>query len=84
MEQSSRRDDAPLPQRVFSACGGLTLAGKANEEATLKKLQAKRMDWSNESRISSRVGLANFLRSIKQGFSNILAGGMPIETLISY
>ena len=64
MEPSSRRDDEPLPQRVASACGGLTVAGKATEEATMKKPQAKRMGWSNESRISSRVIVANFLRSM--------------------
>jgi hypothetical protein len=64
MEQSTCRDDETPPQRVVSACGDLTVVGKAIEEATLKKPQAKRMVWSNGSRISSRVTLANFLRSM--------------------
>ena len=64
MEPSSHRDDELLPQRVVSACGGLTVAGKATEEATIKKPHVKRMIWSNESRISSRVIIANFLRSM--------------------
>jgi hypothetical protein len=61
VEPSTRCDDEPLPQRVVSACGGLNAAGKAIEEARLKKPQAKRVVWSNESRISSQVILANFL-----------------------
>jgi hypothetical protein len=64
MEETSRRDNEPLPQQVLSACGGLTVAAKATEEATLKKPQAKRMVWSKESRISSRVILANYLCSM--------------------
>jgi hypothetical protein len=52
MKPSSRRMDEPLPQRVVSAYGGLIEAGEDTEEATLKKLEAKRMDWSNESCIS--------------------------------
>jgi hypothetical protein len=64
IEQSSCRGDEPLPQQGVSACRGFTITGKATEEAMLKKLQAKRMVWSNESRISSRIILANFLRSM--------------------
>ena len=41
----------------------MTVAGKATEEATIKKPQAKRMGWSNESRISSWFIVVNFLRS---------------------
>jgi hypothetical protein len=63
MEPSTRRDDEPPPQRVVSACGGLIVAGKATEEA-MQKPQAKRMVWSNENCISSRVTLPTFLRSM--------------------
>jgi hypothetical protein len=66
MEPKSRRDDEPKPMGVASYGEFLTVAGKDTEEATLKNSPSKRMDWRNESRICSRVIVADFLRSMGQ------------------